>query len=96
MTSGKMGDLIKRDDEEIARSLSVSELVTSFLAAQDIKEISRATYQNGLERFLSWLSSNRITQPNRESVPRFKASLIESGLSTNMVRSRRFRNIYIT
>jgi integrase/recombinase XerC/integrase/recombinase XerD len=82
-----MDNIIKSDEARPVRLLSVPELIDSFLAAQDIREISRVAYQNGLKRFLAWLSSNEITQPDREAVLKFKTFLQESGLSAGTVNS---------
>ncbi len=70
-----------------SKALSIPGLVMSFLSAQDVKEISKTAYQKGLERFLSWLSSNNITQPDREAIVKFKSFLMETGLSANTVNS---------
>jgi len=59
----------------------------SFLAAQDIKAVSKIAYQNGLKRFLAWLEENQITQPDREAVLKFKTYLQEGGLSAGTVNS---------
>jgi len=77
--SGAGGDIIK--------ALNVPELVTSFLASQDVREISKVAYQKGLERFLSWLAENGIEQPDRESILKFKLFMVESGLSANTINS---------
>ena len=82
-----MDGIIKSDDARPARLLSVPELMDSFLAAQDIRGVSKVAYRNGLKRFLAWLSSNEITQPDREAVLRFKTFLQESNLAANTVNS---------
>lgn len=82
-----MDEIIKSDEARPARLLSVPELMDSFLAAQDIRGVSKVAYRNGLKRFLAWLSSNEITQPDREAVLRFKTFLQESNLAANTVNS---------
>jgi integrase/recombinase XerC/integrase/recombinase XerD len=82
-----MENIVKTNTEQLAKTLNIQELVSSFLAAQDVREVSRLAYQKGLERFISWLAMNMITQPDRESILRFKTFLMESGLSANTVNS---------
>ena len=82
-----MQNLIKINKSKVARSLDVPELAASFLAAQDVKEISKRAYQKGLEKFLSWLAAEEIAQPDREAILKFKAFLLESGLEANTVNS---------
>ena len=82
-----MDELIKSVEAKITKSLSVPELMDSFLASQDIKVVSKVAYQNGLKRFLAWLEENQITQPDREAVLKFKKYLQESGLSAGTVNS---------
>jgi len=82
-----MDEIIKSYEDRIIRSLSVPELMDSFLAAQNIKAVSKVAYQNGLKRFLAWLEGNQITQPDREAILKFKTYLQESGLSAGTVNS---------
>ncbi len=79
--------IVKASQGSLIKALNVPELVDSFLASQDVREISRVAYRKGLERFLSWMAENRIEQPDRESVLRFKSFLVESGLAANSVNS---------
>jgi len=82
-----VGKIIKTSRYKIASSLEVSKLVSSFLAAQDVKEISKVAYKKDLEKFLSWLATEKLSKPNREAILKFKGSLIKSGLSANTVNS---------
>jgi integrase/recombinase XerD len=82
-----MNGLTIPDEGKIQRSLPVSGLMSSFLAALDIREVSKGAYRNGLERFLAWLESGAITQPDREDIIRFKVFLQDQGLSANTVNS---------
>jgi integrase/recombinase XerD len=79
--------ITQSESREITKELRVSELVLDFLAAQDIRAISKVLYQKGLERFLAWLESSGITRPDREAVLKFKAFLQESSLSAGTVNS---------
>jgi len=82
-----MDELTKRQPEEVSRVLPIPELVESFLRAQDIREVSKQAYKVGLERFVSWLSSEGTTQPDRSTILAFKSHLGELGLSPNTVNS---------
>jgi len=82
-----MDELTKRQPEEVSRVLPIPELVESFLNAQDIREVSKLAYKTGLERFVSWLSAEGTTQPDRETILRFKKYLIELGLAANTANS---------
>lgn len=77
----------KFEERPATRSLDMPALIEDFLAAQDVRPISKEVYRKGLERFLSWISSNRIQQPDREAILRFKTFLIELDLSANTVNS---------
>lgn len=80
--------IVKVDHEIEKRSFeSFDHLIDSFLASQDIRPISKEIYKKGLERFINWMQSNQITQPDRAAVLRFKTFLQESGLSANTVNS---------
>jgi len=80
-------ELILPEPVAITRTLNLAGLMEQFLAAQDIREISRAVYRKGLERFWSWLEANRIAQPDREAILRFKTFLQEAGLAANTVNN---------
>jgi len=82
-----VGKIIKTSRHKIARPLEVSKLVSSFLAAQDVREISKVAYKKGLEKFLSWLAAERLSKPDRGAILKFKDYLLKSGLSANTVNS---------
>jgi len=77
----------KFEERPAARSLDTPALMKDFLAAQDVRPISKEVYRKGLDRFLSWISSSGIQQPDREAILRFKNFLIELDLSANTVNS---------
>lgn len=81
-----MGKIIRINGKK-NRDLAVPDLASEFLAAQDVKEISKRAYQKGLQKFLSWMASEGINQPDRESILRFKSHLLECGLEANTVNS---------
>jgi len=82
-----MKELEKFDKGKLTRSLHIPDLMADFLAAQDVREISRLAYRKGLEKFLSWIATEGIKQPDREAILKFKAFLKESGLSANTINS---------
>ena len=81
------GNIVKVQSEELTRELNVPELISSFLAAQDIRDISKTLYAKGLERFLAWLEANGVRQPDRDAVLKFKGFLHSEGLSAGTVNS---------
>lgn len=82
-----MKELEKFDKGKLTRSLHIPELMADFLAAQDIREISRLAYRKGLERFLSWLAAEGIKQPDREAILKFKDYLKALDLSANTINA---------
>lgn len=83
----KAQQVVKFEERPAARSLDIPALIEDFLEAQDVRPISKEVYRKGMERFLSWLSSNRIQQPDRKAILRFKTFMIELDLSANTVNS---------
>lgn len=83
----KRQPIVKFEERPVARSLDMPALIEDFLAAQDVRPISKEVYRKGMERFFSWLASNQIQQPDREAILRFKTFLVELGLSANTVNS---------
>jgi integrase/recombinase XerD len=80
-----MGKVIRINKGKKVQALAVPDLTTDFMAAQDVRETSKQAYRKGLEKFLSWLAAEGISQPDRESILRFKSYLMDSGLETNTV-----------
>src|SRR4030042_780578 len=74
-------ELIKRESDGISRPVSLENVVDQFLVAQDIKETSKQTYRKGLTQFLLWLKERGITNPDRNTILRYKAELQSRGLS---------------
>ncbi len=81
----KTGMNSENRDSELAPRINVLDLLASFLNAQDIRENSKDAYRKGLNRFMAWLEANRITQPDRETILKFKAYLNEQKLSPNTI-----------
>jgi len=83
----KTQEITQFQEKPVARSLNMPALIEDFLAAQDIRPISKEVYRKGMERFFTWIESNQISQPDREIILRFKTFLIELGLAANTVNS---------
>lgn len=84
----KTGQVVKLKHETgIQKALNIPDLIGPFLDAQDIRPASKEIYRKGLERFLSWLSSSGIQQPDREAILKFKAFLQGLNLSANTINS---------
>lgn len=83
----KNQEITQFEEKPVARSLNMPELIEDFLAAQDVRPISKEVYRKGMERFFTWIASNEIQQPDRETILRFKTFLIELGLAANTVNS---------
>jgi integrase/recombinase XerC/integrase/recombinase XerD len=80
-------ELVKEEGRAFQHSLNVPEISETFLACLDIRDNSKSAYRKGLNKFLEWLSSNGIAQPDRTDIIDFKACLKESGLAANSVNS---------
>jgi len=88
-TKAKTAQIVKTGNEvEIQKALDVLAFMRPFLDAQDIRDASKKVYENGLERFLHWLSSNNVQQPDREAIIKFRSFLqLELKLAANTVNS---------
>ncbi|MDD3012570.1 MAG: tyrosine-type recombinase/integrase [Candidatus Gastranaerophilales bacterium] len=60
---------------------SIQKLVERFLAAQDVKENSKATYRRALKPFFEWVRINNIESNSRETILAYKSFLINQELS---------------
>jgi len=78
---------VEPEAQAVARRLDFAAIIDPFLAAQDIRPISKEVYRKGLERLLAWLAANGITQPDRQAILNFKVYLQESGLAANTINS---------
>lgn len=83
----KTQHVVRFEEKPVARTLDMPSLIEDFLAAQDVRPISKEVYRKGMERFFSWISSNGVQQPDREAILRFKTFLIELNLAANTVNS---------
>lgn len=87
---GAMTTPIKAKKAALIKLPDVNELLKSFLDSQDIREISKKAYRSGLDKFFAWLNTSGIRQPDRETILKFKSTLVESGAAANTV------NCYLT
>lgn len=83
----KRQEIVRFEERPVARSLNMVALVDDFLAAQDIRPSSKRLYRIGVETFLSWLSGEGVSQPDRGAVLRFKDHLRELNLSANTINA---------
>lgn len=83
----KRREMVKFEERPVARSLNMASLVEDFLEAQDIRPVSKRLYRVGLETFLSYLAAERIDQPDRGHVLRFKDNLRGRNLSANSINA---------
>jgi len=79
--------IVNFEELPAGRSLNMPALIEDFLAAQDVRPTSKEVYRKGMERFISWSSSNRIQQPDRETILEFKKFMITLDLSANTINS---------
>ena len=79
----KETQIIKVEDREIRKALNLSELVSTFLDAQNIRPISKLLYRRGVEAFLSWLAVEGLPQPERGEILKFKDHLKALDYSAN-------------
>lgn len=79
--------VVKFEERPAGRTLDMPALIENFLSAQDVRPTSKEVYRKGLERFISWSSSNTIQQPDRETILEFKKFMIELDLSANTINS---------
>ncbi|MBN1274259.1 MAG: tyrosine-type recombinase/integrase [Candidatus Aminicenantes bacterium] len=81
-----MNEIVRIEQRE-PTNVSLFPAIQPFLDSQDVKDISKKAYRNGLEKFFSWLSLNKVNQPDRETIIKFKKIMIDQGLSANSVNS---------
>ena len=82
---------VRREQALPTMTASLEELVQAFLASQDIKPASKATYSRSLKQFTSWLQetgrSTRMETLNRLDILAYRDSLLESGKSAYTVQA---------
>ena len=85
--SENVNSLVVRNSEEITLSSSVlsSTVITRFTEFLDVSEITVKAYRSGIKQFITFLTLQNITQPNRETVIAFKKVLITNGAKPSTV-----------
>lgn len=81
----KKREMVRFEERPAVRSLNMSALVDDFLDAQDIRPVSKRLYRVGLETFLSWLSGEGVSQPDRGDLLKFKTFLLERKHAANTI-----------
>lgn len=78
-----MNEIIKAkslDKTNTVKSVVISDtVIKSFIDFLDVSPLTVKTYKAGIARLIGYLSSEGITQPEREDIKNFKASLISCG-----------------
>lgn len=74
---------------------AIADIIDRFVNDADIQARSRQTYKNALRQFFKWLATEKITNPTRDAILRYKEYLDIRGLrpltrSNYLVAIRRF------
>jgi integrase/recombinase XerD len=59
----------------------IDQLVKKFLESQDVRASSRATYKKMILIFLVWMKAEDVNQPDRDTILKYKDTLVKRGLS---------------
>ena len=82
----KLATIAPRSDETaIQTTLDYSVIIDRFLEAHDIKPKSKETYRRALRQFFTYLETEGVTRPTRETLIAYKAYLIDKQLSAYTV-----------
>ena len=82
----KLATIAPRSDETaLATTLDYSVIIDRFLEAHDIKPKSKETYRRALKQFFTYLETEGVTRPTRETLIAYKAYLIDKQLSAYTV-----------
>jgi len=73
------------DETAIQTTLDYSAIIDRFLLAHDIKPKSKETYRRALRQFFTYLETEGVTRPTRETLIAYKAYLIDKQLSAYTV-----------
>lgn len=74
----------KKGDLVVSNSSSIDEVLSLFIASQDVKESSKKLYRRTLNLFFEWVNRNAydLSQLNRIHILSYKDSLLSEGLSS--------------
>lgn len=75
----------RSDERAITQTLDYSLIIDRFLLAHDIKPKSKETYRRALKQFFTYLETEGVTRPTRETLLAYKAYLIDKKLSAYTV-----------
>ena len=75
----------RSDETAIQTTLDYSAIIDRFLLAHDIKPKSKETYRRALRQFFTYLETEGVTRPTRETLLAYKAYLIDKKLSAYTV-----------
>lgn len=75
----------RSDETAIQTTLDYSAIIDRFLLAHDIKPKSKETYRRALRQFFTYLETEGVTRPTRETLIAYKAYLIDKKLSAYTV-----------
>lgn len=75
----------RSDERAITQTLDYSLIINRFLLAHDIKPKSKETYRRALKQFFTYLETEGVTRPTRETLLAYKAYLIDKKLSAYTV-----------
>ena len=71
----------RSDERAITQTLDYSAIIDRFLLAHDIKPKSKETYRRALKQFFTYLETEGVTRPTRETLIAYKTYLIDKKLS---------------
>lgn len=75
----------RSDETAIQTTLDYSAIIDRFLLAHDIKPKSKETYRRALRQLFTYLETEGVTRPTRETLIAYKAYLIDKKLSAYTV-----------
>lgn len=67
--------------DELIQGQPIGDITQRFISSQDIKDSSKETYRKALRQFLLWIRETGITNPDRDTILRYKTELKDRGLS---------------
>ena len=85
MTETNVSLAPRSDETALETTLDYSVIIDRFLEAHDIKPKSKETYRRALRQFFTYLETEGVTRPTRETLIAYKAYLIDKQLSAYTV-----------
>jgi integrase/recombinase XerD len=81
MTETSLSVAPRSDETALATTLDYSVIIDRFLQAHDVKPKSKETYRRALKQFFTYLETEGVTRPTRETLIAYKTYLIDKKLS---------------